>query len=63
MQIIFVGNLEPLKKDQLIKFAKSFKAKVCFDKDHGMKIECLDRKSEKQIRRMLKELKNSKNLT
>lgn len=63
MHTIIIGELDQIKKDELIKFARSLKAKVCFDEEHGMKFECFDRKSAKEIQKKFKELKCSKNLT
>lgn len=63
MQTIVVGELDPMKKDNLIKFAIALKAKVCFDEEYGMKFECPDKKSAKEIQKKFKELKCTKNLT
>lgn len=51
------SNLDPIKKDEIIKLAHTFNAKVYYHGKHGIYIECADRKNAKKIAKELEKLK------
>ncbi len=60
METILVGNaLQPLKKDELIKFVQKHNSKIYYHETFGMYIECYDRKVAKEIAKKLEELKKN----